>query len=43
MSNIYGIRPLASKVAFVAGVNGISGSAIVDYLIKQPANEWYVI
>ncbi|GLA90027.1 hypothetical protein AtubIFM56815_005574 [Aspergillus tubingensis] len=40
MSNIYGIRPLASKVAFVAGVNGISGSAIVDYLIKQPANEW---
>ncbi|KAI2871856.1 hypothetical protein CBS76997_4373 [Aspergillus niger] len=40
MSNIYGIRPLTGKVAFVTGANGISGSAIVDYLVKQPANEW---
>ncbi|CAK44055.1 hypothetical protein M747DRAFT_357323 [Aspergillus niger ATCC 13496] len=40
MNSIYGIRPLTGKVAFVTGANGISGSAIVDYLVKQPANEW---
>ncbi|KAH8698734.1 nucleoside-diphosphate-sugar epimerase GsfE [Talaromyces proteolyticus] len=28
------------KVAFVSGANGISGSAIVEHLIRQPASEW---
>lgn len=40
MSNIYGIRTPHSKVAFVTGANGISGSAIVEHLIKQSASEW---
>ncbi|KAL4964291.1 SDR family oxidoreductase [Aspergillus stella-maris] len=40
MNNIYGIRAADSKVAFVTGANGISGSAIIDHLIKQPAREW---
>ena len=29
------------KVAFVAGCNGVSGNAIVEYLIRQPKQEWY--
>ncbi|KAI0592716.1 hypothetical protein F4775DRAFT_599689 [Biscogniauxia sp. FL1348] len=28
------------KVAFVTGVNGISGNAIVEHLIRQPPEEW---
>ncbi|KAL3476549.1 hypothetical protein BJX99DRAFT_270371 [Aspergillus californicus] len=28
------------KVAFVTGCNGISGNAIVEYLIRQPREEW---
>jgi nucleoside-diphosphate-sugar epimerase len=28
------------KVAFVAGCNGISGNAIVEFLIRQPKEEW---
>ncbi|KAJ9602187.1 hypothetical protein H2200_013307 [Cladophialophora chaetospira] len=32
--------PLPTKVAFVAGCNGISGNAIVEYLIRQPKSEW---
>ena len=35
--------PLAKpKVAFVAGCNGVSGNAIVEYLIRQPKDEWLV-
>ncbi|KPI40938.1 uncharacterized protein AB675_10901 [Cyphellophora attinorum] len=30
----------AGKVAFVTGVNGISGNAMVEYLIRQPEREW---
>ncbi len=40
MSNLFGIRPSTSKVAFVTGANGITGSAIVDHLVKQPYREW---
>ncbi|KAJ5326862.1 uncharacterized protein MYU51_001541 [Penicillium brevicompactum] len=40
MSTTFGLRAKPSKVAFVTGVNGISGSAIVDHLIKQPHSEW---
>ncbi|KAK7742400.1 hypothetical protein SLS53_004546 [Cytospora paraplurivora] len=29
-----------AKVAFVTGVNGITGNAIVEHLIRQPASEW---
>ncbi|RAK71493.1 SDR family oxidoreductase [Aspergillus fijiensis CBS 313.89] len=43
MSDIYGIRTPHSKVAFVTGANGISGSAIVEHLIKQSASEWSAI
>jgi hypothetical protein len=33
--------PLAyGKVAFVAGVNGVSGNAIVEHLIRKPKTEW---
>lgn len=28
------------KVAFVTGVNGITGNAVVEHLIRQPASEW---
>lgn len=28
------------KVAFVAGANGISGNAIIEYLIRTPESEW---
>ena len=28
------------KVAFITGVNGISGNAIVEHLIRQPKTEW---
>lgn len=34
------VRAKAPKVAFVAGSNGISGHAIVEYLIRQPEEEW---
>jgi len=30
----------APKVAFVAGCNGVSGNAIVEFLIRQPKEEW---
>ncbi|KAF4547705.1 Hypothetical protein D9617_37g012310 [Elsinoe fawcettii] len=30
----------ATKVAFVAGANGISGNAIVEHLIRTPKTEW---
>ena len=39
MSNIFGHRPSTSKVAFVTGANGITGSAIIDHLVKQPHRE----
>ncbi|KAK4935612.1 hypothetical protein LTR10_023373 [Elasticomyces elasticus] len=33
--------PLSTgKVAFVTGANGISGHAIIEYLVKQPESEW---
>lgn len=28
------------KVALVTGANGITGNAIVDYLVKRPTSEW---
>ncbi|KAH7341215.1 hypothetical protein BKA66DRAFT_35018 [Pyrenochaeta sp. MPI-SDFR-AT-0127] len=28
------------KVAFVAGCNGVSGNAIVEFLMRQPKGEW---
>lgn len=28
------------RVAFVTGCSGISGNAIVEYLIRQPKSEW---
>ncbi|RAK96851.1 SDR family oxidoreductase [Aspergillus ibericus CBS 121593] len=34
------MSPLPQKVAFVTGVNGISGYAIVEHLIRQPKEEW---
>ncbi|KAE8150956.1 hypothetical protein BDV25DRAFT_129136 [Aspergillus avenaceus] len=40
MSDIFGYRPSTSKVALVAGANGISGGAIIDHLVKQPYGEW---
>lgn len=30
------------KVAFVTGANGISGYAIIEHLVQQPKEEWYV-
>ncbi|KAL3422620.1 nad dependent epimerase dehydratase family protein [Phlyctema vagabunda] len=30
----------SSKVAFVSGVNGITGFSIVEHLIRQPKEEW---
>lgn len=43
-SSSVSVMPLAvPKVAFVAGCNGISGNAIVEYLIRQPKEEWYEI
>ncbi|RDW74616.1 SDR family oxidoreductase [Aspergillus mulundensis] len=32
--------PPKGKVALVTGANGISGHAIVEYLIRTPKNEW---
>ncbi|EYE98821.1 SDR family oxidoreductase [Aspergillus ruber CBS 135680] len=32
--------PPSSRVAFVTGVNGISGHAIVEHLIRTPKSEW---
>lgn len=29
------------KVAFVTGANGITGNALIEHLIRQPASEWY--
>jgi len=29
-----------AKVAFVTGVNGISGNALVEHLIRTPKTEW---
>ncbi|CAG7951968.1 unnamed protein product [Penicillium salamii] len=40
MTSLFGHRARGSKVAFVAGANGISGSAIIDHLVKQPDSEW---
>lgn len=31
---------MESKVALVAGANGISGNAIVEHLIRTPKEEW---
>ncbi|KAK7725923.1 hypothetical protein SLS63_007915 [Diaporthe eres] len=28
------------KVAFVTGANGITGNALIEHLIRQPASEW---
>ncbi|KAI9041418.1 SDR family oxidoreductase [Aspergillus affinis] len=40
MNNFFSHRSPTSKVAFVAGANGISGSAIIDHLVKQPYRDW---
>ncbi|KAF3349230.1 hypothetical protein VD0002_g1134 [Verticillium dahliae] len=34
------MSPTHAKVAFVTGANGITGNAIVEHLIRQPATEW---
>ncbi|CAG8948066.1 unnamed protein product [Penicillium salamii] len=39
MTSLLEHRARGSKVAFVAGANGISGSAIIDHLVKQPDSE----
>ncbi|KAG2002754.1 hypothetical protein GB937_009519 [Aspergillus fischeri] len=39
-SNFLTVRQPTSKVAFVAGANGISGGAIIEHLIKLPCSEW---
>ncbi|KAM5364979.1 hypothetical protein ACJZ2D_011239 [Fusarium nematophilum] len=31
------------RVAFVTGCNGVSGNAIVEFLIRQPKTEWRVV
>ncbi|CAG8227724.1 unnamed protein product [Penicillium salamii] len=40
MTSLFGHRAQRSKVAFVAGANGISGGAIIDHLVKEPDSEW---
>ena len=37
------MTPLATKVAFVTGANGISGNALVEHLIRLPKTEWSVM
>lgn len=32
--------PILGKVAFVTGVSGITGNALVEDLIRQPSTEW---
>jgi nucleoside-diphosphate-sugar epimerase len=34
------MAPPRGKVAFVTGANGITGNAIIEHLIRQPATEW---
>ncbi|POS76164.1 hypothetical protein DHEL01_v205434 [Diaporthe helianthi] len=34
------IHQPTSKIAFVTGANGITGNAIIEHLIRQPASEW---
>ncbi|KPM37967.1 hypothetical protein AK830_g8611 [Neonectria ditissima] len=34
------MAPPSGKVAFITGVNGITGNALVEHLIRQPAAEW---
>ncbi|KAH6995543.1 hypothetical protein BKA56DRAFT_471695 [Ilyonectria sp. MPI-CAGE-AT-0026] len=34
------MSPPRGKVAFVTGVNGITGNALVEHLIRQPKSEW---
>ncbi|KAJ4191687.1 hypothetical protein NW759_016670 [Fusarium solani] len=34
------MSPLKGKVALVTGANGITGNAIIEYLIRQPSTEW---
>ncbi|KAH7016740.1 hypothetical protein EDB80DRAFT_873480 [Ilyonectria destructans] len=34
------MSPPLGKVAFVTGVNGITGNALVEHLIRQPKSEW---
>ncbi|KAM5374703.1 hypothetical protein ACJZ2D_006347 [Fusarium nematophilum] len=34
------MAPPRGKVAFVTGVNGITGNALVEHLIRQPESEW---
>ncbi|TKX22881.1 hypothetical protein C1H76_4916 [Elsinoe australis] len=34
------VYPVPTKVALVTGVNGISGNAIVEHLIRLPKTEW---
>ena len=34
--------PPMSKVALVTGANGISGFSIIEHLVRQPKEEWFV-
>lgn len=40
MSHLHPLSSPSSGVAFVAGANGITGHAIVEYLIARPETEW---
>jgi hypothetical protein len=35
------MTPPVAKVAFVTGANGITGNAVIEYLIRQPKEEWW--
>ncbi|KAL1594142.1 hypothetical protein SLS59_008976 [Nothophoma quercina] len=37
------MSPLPRRTALITGVNGISGNAIVEHLIRQPRSEWVKI
>jgi nucleoside-diphosphate-sugar epimerase len=34
------MSPISGRTALITGVNGISGHAIVEHLIRQPRSEW---
>ncbi|KAF4769852.1 hypothetical protein HAV15_011501 [Penicillium sp. str.  len=40
MSHLRPLNSPSSSVAFVAGANGITGHAIVEYLTRRPETEW---
>lgn len=39
-SHMVSINHHSGKVAFVTGANGITGNALIEHLIRQPASEW---